>query len=149
MLQSVQRVYNEEHNVTKKFLVQAREGEERLRKTLKDYEGLLYEVQKDREAQKYEVESLQRDLQKEQNLKRLESDNMQAKLEQLQKSLKSRKDKNSRLKIENQEIGEQLQRIRGELNAKRAECSGLVKRIQEDGARGDYACGGSDRMEDV
>lgn len=40
----------EDHNSTKKFLVQAREGEERLRKTLKDYEGLLYEVQKERES---------------------------------------------------------------------------------------------------
>ncbi len=44
ILQNVQRVYSDDHNNTKKFLVQAREGEERLRKTLKDYEGLLYEV---------------------------------------------------------------------------------------------------------
>lgn len=50
LLNNVQLVYNEEHNITKKYLVQAREGEERLRKTMKDYEGLLYEVQKERET---------------------------------------------------------------------------------------------------
>jgi hypothetical protein len=49
-IQNVQRVHVEDHNNTRKFLVQAREGEDRLRKTLKDYEGLLYEVQKERES---------------------------------------------------------------------------------------------------
>jgi hypothetical protein len=49
LVDRIQRLTSEDHNRTKAFLQSAREGEEGLRATIKEYENLLVETQKDRD----------------------------------------------------------------------------------------------------
>jgi hypothetical protein len=60
---------------------------------MKDYEGLLYEVQRERESTKYELESMGRELSKEQNLKKLEVEGLLSKQEEYQRRLDSKRQK--------------------------------------------------------
>lgn len=41
-LEMIQKKFSEEHNKTKVYLAQAREGEERLRKNIKDFERFFH-----------------------------------------------------------------------------------------------------------
>ncbi|KAM3144212.1 hypothetical protein pb186bvf_003674 [Paramecium bursaria] len=135
LIQQIQKVYNEENNQTKKFLVQAREGEERLRKTITNYENLLYEVQKEKDGILYETDNIKRELSKVDKLKKIEIETLQQKVLQLQLDLDSKKEKNSQLKADNQSLQDQLQRTRNDLNSKRVECAQLLKRVSEDNGR--------------
>lgn len=140
LLNGIQKAYIEEHNLTKKYLVQAREGEERLRKTLKEYESFLYEVQKEKESNNYECESLRREMEKVEKLKELEVETLSQKVKQMGEQLNQKKIKNSRLKSENQDMEGQIQRLKVELNNKREECSSLARKVQEGGpGMGEYA----------
>lgn len=91
---------------------------------------------------------MKREVTKVQKIRELESNSLNSNTEQLNSSLKSKKLKNTKLKRENQEFTEQIQRMRNELNAKRLECSGLVKRLQEDSGRYD-SYSQDDKIEDV
>ncbi|CAK55991.1 unnamed protein product (macronuclear) [Paramecium tetraurelia] len=132
LILSVQKVYIEENNQTKKYLVQAREGEERLRKTIANQESLLYEIQKERDQLKYEVENWTRESNKQEKIKSLELEACQAKVGQLTQELQNKKEKSQKLKQDYQNLQEQLQRVRNELNGKRVECQQLLKRMSDD-----------------
>lgn len=122
-LEMIQKKFTEEHNKTKVYLAQAREGEERLRKNIKDFErflsfiikfflllvkkkiSLVFELQKDKETLKRENELSKREFEKNLKFKELELEEFKSQAEDLMKSKDSKKRKmtnlNSVMKINN------------------------------------------------
>lgn len=109
-LEMIQKIFTEEHNKTKVYLAQAREGEERLRKNIKDFErlestifvliylktkknSLVFELQKDKETLKRENDLNKREFEKSLKFKELELEEFKSQAEDLMKSKDSKKRK--------------------------------------------------------
>lgn len=97
-------MYTDDHNKTKAFLKLAREGEENYKKSIREYESLLVELQKERENDKREIVNIKKEFEKNIKLKEIEIENATFKVTDFDKSLENKKSKITKLKQDKDDI---------------------------------------------
>ncbi|EGR28299.1 hypothetical protein IMG5_179190 [Ichthyophthirius multifiliis] len=124
-------VYNEEVNRNKVKVKQVNEQAELLRNSIKEYERLTLDLQREIEQQKSQLEKLSRENSKTKMFQEQDDKSSFGQIEQLQLQIKNKKEKNKQLKQENLEASENLYKVRSELNQKKKEIQGLKSEIDE------------------
>eukprot|EP01017_Pseudomicrothorax_dubius_P046285 TRINITY_DN8127_c0_g1_i3.p1 TRINITY_DN8127_c0_g1~~TRINITY_DN8127_c0_g1_i3.p1 ORF type:complete len:697 (+),score=185.74 TRINITY_DN8127_c0_g1_i3:205-2295(+) len=130
LFQSMVVVFQTESTRMSEKLKEAREGERRLRETLKEMDGQLYSVLRDRDELKIRVEQFEREFnkkisQKEQLIKSQTDD--------YEFRMKKKKDKLAQQKKEIEDLQAELENVRGELLERKKQQLALERQLKEGG----------------
>eukprot|EP00828_Plagiopyla_frontata_P010791 TRINITY_DN1584_c0_g1_i9.p1 TRINITY_DN1584_c0_g1~~TRINITY_DN1584_c0_g1_i9.p1 ORF type:complete len:496 (+),score=111.14 TRINITY_DN1584_c0_g1_i9:138-1625(+) len=131
LFQNIIQIQSEEHEQTKLYLQQAREGEASLRNQLKQYDELIFEHEKTEEQLKRTMEIQKREHEKNMKLKNYAEECLKAKVEELEKALNEKNKKLTKQKSKENTVADEIAALKSELNAKRIEISSLQKKVSE------------------
>lgn len=93
----------------------AREGEENYKKTIKEYESLVFELQKERENDKREISNIKKEFEKNLKLKEIEIENATFKVSDFDKTLENKKNKINKLKMDGNETKEYTEKLKNDI----------------------------------